>query len=220
MLATQPTRRPQFLAPQNRKSLWLLLFWPVHGILFYFLEKLYKVDDYIEVYCPLDDLIPFCEWFVLPYIFWFVLLFAMQVYTLFCDVPAFRRMMYFTMFTYGVTLIIYSIFPTCQNLRPQVFPRVNALTRFLADFYAYDTNTNVCPSIHVLGSVAVLFASWDTKRFRTKAWKWAFGVVTLLICLSTVHLKQHSFVDVLAALPLCALGYWLVYRKKKRAGAV
>ncbi len=193
----------------------LLLFWPMHGLFFYALERLYKVDDYIEIYSPLDDLIVFNEWFVLPYLFWFVFLFGMHVYTLLFDVAAFKRMMYFTIFTYGVTLVIYLLFPTCQNLRPETFARDNFLTRFMAAFYRYDTNTNVCPSIHVLGSFAVQFASLDTKRFRTIGWQVFFIGTTLLICLSTVHLKQHSVLDVFAALPLCAIGYFLFYRKKK-----
>ena len=42
------------------------------------------------------------------------------------------------------------------------------LTRFTAKLYAADTNTNVCPSIHVIGSFAVYFAARDIRRFRAK----------------------------------------------------
>lgn len=48
-------------------------------------------------------------------------------------------------------MLIYLVFPTCQDLRPTQFARDNILTRFVAWFYNFDTNTNVCPSIHVLG---------------------------------------------------------------------
>ena len=37
----------------------------------------------------------------------------------------------------------------------------------------------------------------------------------LLISVSTVFLKQHSVLDVLAALPLCAAAYLLVYARKQ-----
>ena len=129
---------------------WLLLYWPLFGLGFSYVERFYPVAHYIEMHCALDDLIPFNEWFLIPYLFWFVYLIGAVAYTFFFDVPGFRRMMRFVMITYSVTLIIYFLFPTCQMLRPEVFPRDNALTRFIAGFYVFDTNTNVCPSLHVI----------------------------------------------------------------------
>ena len=135
--------------------------------------------------------------------FWFAYLVGMVVYGCLFDLNSFRRYMYFIMITYTVTIVLYMLFPTCQNLRPAVFERDNALTRFVAGFYAYDTNTNVCPSIHVLGSVAVSYGAWNSKHFGTPVWRWAFGITTALIIVSTVFMKQHSIIDVLAALLLC-----------------
>ena len=192
---------------------WLLLFWPAFGLLFSYAERFYPVAHYFEMHCALDDLIPFNEWFLIPYLFWFVYLVGAAVYTFFFDVPGFRRMMRFVMITYTVTILIYLLFPTCQMLRPEVFPRDNLLTRFIAHFYAFDTNTNVCPSLHVIGSFAALFAFWYAPVF--SAWKWriASAIAAFLICVSTVFMKQHSILDVLAALPLCAIGYYFAYRK-------
>ena len=103
-------------------------------------------------------------------------------------------------------------------LRPEVFPRDNLLTRFIAHFYAFDTNTNVCPSLHVIGSFAALFAFWHAPVFSAGKWRIASAVAAFLICISTVFMKQHSILDVLAALPLCAIGYYFAYRKTpKRA---
>lgn len=192
----------------------LLLFWPLYCLLFTFVERFYPVETYIPMHCALDDVIPFCEFFLIPYVFWFVFLIGMIVYLFFFDVPAFRRIMYFIMITYMVTIIIYLIFPTCQDLRPEVFPRDNVLTRFMADYYEFDTNTNVCPSIHVIGSVAVMLASFDTKRFSSFGWRTAFTIATILISVSTVFVKQHSVLDVLLAIPLCAIAYFVVYKLK------
>ena len=116
---------------------WLLLYWPIFGLGFSYVERFYPVAHYINMHCALDDLIPFNEWFLIPYMFWFVYLIGAVAYTFFFDVPGFRRMMRFVMITYSVTLIIYFLFPTCQMLRPEVFPRDNALTRFIAGFYAF-----------------------------------------------------------------------------------
>ena len=107
---------------------WLLLYWPIFGLGFSYVERFYPVAHYIEMHCALDDLIPFNEWFLIPYMFWFVYLIGAVAYTFFFDVPGFRRMMRFVMITYSVTLIIYFLFPTCQMLRPEVFPRAVSYT--------------------------------------------------------------------------------------------
>ena len=77
--------------------------------------------------------------------------------------------------------------------------------------YDFDTNTNVCPSIHVLGSLAVCFAGLHSRTLRGWGWKLFFVVSTVLISLSTVFLKQHSIIDVFAALALGAVCYVLVF---------
>lgn len=191
--------------------LWLLLFWAAFGICFMSLERLLPRTDYHVMWCPLDDRIPFCEWFLIPYLFWFVFLVGMHVYLLLFDTAAFRRFMYYIMITYTVTALVYIFYPTCQNLRPTEFARDNSLVRFMKAFYRFDTNTNVCPSLHVVGSMAVAFGAWDTKRFRTTGWKIAFMGTALLISVATVFVKQHSVLDVIWALVLCAAAYVTVY---------
>ena len=198
------------------KHLKLLSYWPVFGLFFLFVERFYAVDSYTVMYSPLDDLIPFCEWFVIPYLFWFVYLVGMHLYTLFYDIGAFRKMLYFIMITYSVTMVIYLIWPTCQELRPIECERNNFLTRFMSGSYQFDTNTNVCPSIHVIGSLAVLFTSYHCKGTQSIGWKIAFTVAGVLICASTVFLKQHSIIDVVAALPICAVAYWICFVKKRK----
>ena len=47
-----------------------------------------------------------------------------------------------------------------------------------------------------------------------------FGLafLALRISLSTVFMKQHSILDVLCALPVCALGWWLCCGRPGRHG--
>ena len=155
--------RPGNLNSEEFSHLKLLLYWPVYGLLFMFVERFYQVDSYYAVHCALDDYIPFNELFLIPYMFWFLFLIGMHLYTLLYDTRAFRQMMKFIIISYSVTIIIYFIFPTCQLLRPESFARDNVLTRFMAGFYRFDTNTNVCPSIHVIGSLAVMFTAWHCR---------------------------------------------------------
>ena len=76
--------------------------------------------------------------------------------------------------------------------------------------YAFDTNTGVCPSLHVGYSLGI--ASVWLKRERTSA-AFKAGIVAsvVLISAATAFVKQHSAVDILAALPLGLLAEVLVY---------
>lgn len=192
----------------------LLLWWLVFGLGFGYVERFYPVSHYTPMYSAFDDLIPFCEIFLIPYLFWFVFIVGMLLYTLLFDVECFRKVMCFFMITYTVTLIVYFIYPTCQELRPAEFERDNVLTEFMKGFYNFDTNTNVCPSLHVIGAVAVLSGALNTERFKTAGWRTFFITATVLICLSTVFLKQHSILDVVWAIPVCIVGYIIAYKVK------
>ena len=195
------------LNQKQYRHLWLLAFWPLFGVFFKVLEDAFA-GPYHPVHCALDDAIPFCEWFLLPYLFWFVFLAGSLAFAAICAPNTFRRTMAFIMLTYIVTGIVYFVYPTCQQLRPLEFPRDNILTRLTEWIYTIDTNTNVCPSIHVIGSFAALFALLDSGVFRKRpVWQIVCWLITILICASTVFLKQHSALDIVFALPLCLVGY-------------
>lgn len=198
------------------KHLKYLLYWPIYGMLFLIVERLWIRECYFPMHCAFDDMIPFCEYFLIPYLFWFVFLVGISLYTLLFDVKSFEKFMKFVMITYTVAILIYIVFPNCQELRPALFERDNVFTRFMTAFYQFDTNTNVCPSIHVIGSAAVLLTAWHSKHFGTQGWRIAFSIVTALISISTVFLKQHSVLDVLAAIPICVIAYHMVFGGRKQ----
>ena len=198
--------------PQRIK---LLLFWPVFGTVFYYME-LSGLGEYHIVHCFLDDLIPFCEYLIIPYYFWFIFLIGMIVYGFFWDLPALKNYMKFTAITYILTLFVYAIYPTAQNLRPQEFAHSNFFVDIVKFAYSVDTNTNVCPSIHVLGSMAVYFAARKSRVFGTRGWRVVFFMVMLLISLSTLFVKQHSVLDIVFAVILGLLVCPIVYPNKNK----
>ena len=198
--------RPHNLLSPRYRHILLLLYWPLYGFMFGAVERLVSFDYYHPMYCPLDDLVPFNEFFLIPYLFWFIFMVGIFVYSFFWDVSAFKRGMYFILLTYTITCIIYLIFPNCQELRaPEEFARENVLTWFMEWYYEFDTNTNVCPSLHVIGSFAVLYTAWSSKHFSTRKWRIAFALTAVLISISTVFVKQHSVLDIPPALLLCAV---------------
>lgn len=210
MVDLRKVRFHNITSPEFSHLLWVL-YWPLYGLAFALLELLQPLERCHAVWCPLDARIPFCEWFFILYLFWFVFLIGMNIYLALWEPEAFRRFMRFIALTYSFTILVYLLYPTCQNLRPESFRHDNFLTRFAAAFYAFDTNTNVCPSLHVIGSLAVCFGAWDSRRFSAPRWKAAYFITALLISISTVFVKQHSAIDVAAAFMVSALGYRFVY---------
>ncbi|MBQ1936004.1 MAG: phosphatidic acid phosphatase, partial [Clostridia bacterium] len=52
----------------------LLSGWLVYFALYFITERLIPVENCFVVHSRLDDLIPFCEWFVIPYVGWYLLI--------------------------------------------------------------------------------------------------------------------------------------------------
>lgn len=117
------------------------------------------------------------------------------------------------MITQFVALFIYVVYPSRQDLRPLVFPRDNIFSHVLAGIYSFDTNTGVCPSLHVSYSLAML-SVWLKEKGVHPVWKTAIAIFLALVCLSTMFTKQHSAVDFFVALPICLAAELFVYRDR------
>ena len=182
----------------------LLLGWVVYFTLYVLTESLIPPERCHVVHCALDDRIPFREEFVIFYVGWYFLILFSLGYFLLYSVDSFRKLQTYFILIQLVAMAVYLLWPSRQELRPQVFPRENLLTAVVGLLYRIDTPTGVCPSVHVAGSVAIA-SVWLRER-RAKPWqKAAIGCFCLLVCLSVSFLKQHSVVDILAAIPLCLI---------------
>lgn len=182
----------------------LLFGWVVYFALYFLTENLIPATKCTPVHCVLDDLIPFCEWFVIPYVGWYLLIVVSLLYFALYNVDNFKRLQIFIIVTQVVAMAIYIIFPTRQDLRPLEFARDNFLTDCIAFLYSFDTNTGVCPSLHCAYSIGI--ASVWLKEKSVGAFTKVFIVAfVIIICLSTMFVKQHSAVDFFAALPVCLL---------------
>ena len=59
-----------------------------------------------------------------------------------------------------------------------------------------------------------ILSAWLKKKDASPLWKAVLTVWIVLICLSVMFVKQHSAVDVIAALPLGLLAEYMVYRRR------
>ena len=115
------------------------------------------------------------------------------------------------MIGFGLCLLICVIFPNGQDLRPAEFERQNFFTDIIGLIYAADTNTNVLPSMHVVGAMACCYAVFHSKALSSPWLRAGTIVLTVLVNLSTVLIKQHSFLDVIAGLILSGILYFIIY---------
>ena len=205
--------RPEDLKKDEYRHVLLLLYWPLYLLAFLYIER-FAGGIYTPVHCFLDDAIPWCEIFIVPYFLWFPYLAGMLLWCLLRDVDCFRRLMLYLIVTFTAAVVIYRLFPTCQELRPDPIPRDNVFARMTAFLYWLDTPTDVFPSEHVIGSAGVVFAAWSGEELRKyRGWILALGI---LICASTVFVKQHSVLDHLASVPVCLAGWLLCFIKRSK----
>lgn len=190
----------------------LLFGWVGYFALYFLTENLIPRENCYVVHSPLDDMIPFCEYFVVPYVFWYLLIVISLIWFALYNTENFKGLMTFIIVTQVVAMAIYIIFPNRQDLRPTDFPRDNFFSDIVSLLYTFDTSTNVCPSLHVAYSLGIA-SSWLKEKSACGLWKTFVVIAVILICLSTAFIKQHSVVDAFVAIPVCILAEVIAYGK-------
>lgn len=188
------------------------LYLPLYLVMFFGVEALVpRGSQYWETSLPIDSAVPFAEVFVVPYVLWYPLLVGTGAWLLFKDGPAFRRYMWSLMLTLTFSVVFCAFVPNGQDLRPAAFERDNIFTRMVGFLYSIDTNTNVFPSIHVVGTLAAVFAVMDTGSVKRRWVRPTVLVLSFLIIISTVLIKQHAVLDMLGGIALSFVAYQMVY---------
>ncbi|MBR0139462.1 MAG: phosphatidic acid phosphatase [Firmicutes bacterium] len=184
--------------------------WIFYFSLYFLTENLIPAEKCHPVHCFLDDLIPFNEFFLIFYVGWYALCVISLARTLFFDVESFKRLQTYIFITQVIAMYFYVVWPTRQDLRPEVFARDNFLTRFTAFIYSFDTCTGVSPSLHVAYSMGIMSVGLRDGSL-SKTLKALLVIFVLLVCVAVCFVKQHSAVDVFTALPVCMFAEGLVY---------
>lgn len=199
-----------------RHGIPMVIYMVAYLILFFIVERLTE-DNYHLIHMSLDDRIPFCEYFVIPYFCWFGYVAGFVVYFIFVDKESYWPMFWFLVTGMTLFLIVSFVYPNGHELRPTEFARDNVFTRMVANLYETDTATNILPSIHVYNSLGIHIAVRKSKRLsRHRAVQIASEILCILIIMSTVFIKQHSMVDVISAFALAAVMYVLIYKKPRK----
>lgn len=199
---------------QYKHFLPAILFFIFYMTWFFWLENR-PVSRLNIIHLRIDDYIPFCEWFILPYLLWFAYVAGTVLYFGLTEKDSYYSACRFLFTGMLLFLIISTLYPNGQNLRPEIMPRDNILTRLIQNLYLTDTPTNILPSIHVYNAVGVHLAVIKSSRLSGKKKLHAASfILCVLIVLSTVFIKQHSILDGVTALLLSSVMYITVYQRE------
>ena len=191
----------------------LLLYFLIYLPWFGYLEENVTTHFHV-IHVALDDKIPFCEYFIIPYMLCFAYVAFGVAYFFFKNKSEYYKLCAFLFTGMTIFLVISTVYPNGHYLRPTTFERDNIFVQAVQWLYSTDTPTNLFPSIHVYNSLGINMAVWHSENFKkNKPVRYGSAILCISIILSTMFLKQHSVFDVVTGVVLAAFMFSLVYAR-------
>ncbi len=172
------------------------------------------------IHSPLDDMIPFIEYFVLPYDLWYFYIAAVVIFFFFKNKRDYLRTNFMLITGMVTSMIICYLYPTMHDLRPDfdALGRSNIFIDLVKWLYSTDEPAVIFPSMHCVVAILLAVSVCVSQSLKGKtAVKIAAWVLTTLICAATVFIKQHSILDVFMAVGVSVAVYVVsifLFRKK------
>ena len=181
----------------HREIWWIIIYTAIYMGGFQILEKARHVHYHV-IHTWLDDQIPFCEYFIIPYAIWFIFnLIVVGWFVLHAEKHEYYRLITALMLGMTAFLVVSVVYPNRLELRPDFVNTGSLCGKLTAFLYSTDTSTNVLPSIHVYNTVVLCHAINANRTIRRrKGILLSCNVLSIMIILSTMFLKQHSVIDV------------------------
>ena len=193
------------------KHAWVFTYFLIYLPWFYYLEKT-VTTNYTLIELPIDRQIPFIEYFIIPYFLWFPFVAVTVLYFFFKDKKEFYRLALISAIGMTLFLVISTVWPNGQALRPTYFETDNIFVDMVRKLYDTDTPTNIFPSIHVYNTLACFIAIRKSVHLKNIYWVQSLNwILSTLIILSTVFLRQHSILDGIAAGVFIWIAYVFIY---------
>ena len=183
-------------------AVWFVIYMGLFG----FLEIVPPKDVHL-IHCALDDRIPNMAIFIYPYVSWFPYIVVCAVLAIKnLDDRQFKKAVLVLTTGMNIFLFISYVWPTGLDLRDSIVYDLHTLSGNLLKFVqTVDTPKSVFPSMHVYVTL-VLQYTLEMQKKLVPAWGiWVGRVLAVLIVLSTMFTKQHSAVDVTAAIVMFAV---------------
>jgi membrane-associated phospholipid phosphatase len=156
---------------------------------------------------PLDHAIPFLPLTWAVYVLFFPLLVAASARA---PAGAFQLLKASVVPAFFVSLVCFHLFPETVP-RPDPATVANAFLRQrLVRLWALDLASNGAPSLHVSMTCLACRMLWHSR------YRWLVAGAGVLICLSTLTVKQHTVVDVAGGVAVALLCGWLASAWQRR----
>ena len=196
---------------ENRYALWIL-YLPVYLLYFAMLQLRSVPDEAVHIIeVPLDRMIPTIPAFFVPYGFWWLLFPGALVFFLFFGTKRdFLKLCFILFGGYTICMVVYTLWPNGLELRDTI-EGTDIFSKGVLWLRSIDPPRNVCPSMHVSSTVAIDIVVRQCSYIKT-GYKNMETVVAVLICVSTVFIKQHSLVDVALGCIMSVM-LWLIWEK-------
>ena len=183
-------------------AVWFVIYMGLFG----FLEIVPPKDVHL-IHCALDDRIPNMAIFIYPYVSWFPYILvcaALAIKNL--DDRQFKKAVLVLTTGMNIFLFISYVWPTGLDFRESIVYDLHTLSGNLLKFVqTVDTPKSVFPSMHVYVTLVLQYTLEMQKKLVPALGIWVGRVLAVLIVLSTMFTKQHSAVDVTAAIVMFAV---------------
>ena len=151
----------------------------------------------------IDEKIPFLPCFILIYVLAFVQWVAGYVIIVRESKSLCYEILAGDLIAKFFCMVIFLLLPTTMA-RPEV-AGTDVFSWIVRMIYQSDAADNLFPSIHCLESTICLIGALRVKKIG-KGYAWFSAVFTILVCLSTLFVKQHVVIDVIGGVAAAGIG--------------
>ena len=201
----------KFLSENKDYILKMFLVFGTNAFLYFIVKQF--IPSYHLITLNIDDKMPLVPFFIIFYSIWYPYLFVVFYFIFKKDKGKFKSLINKSILCAVIAYLCFVIYPTMVS-RPEVNGFNSLVSLMLYITYITDIPVNCFPSLHCTFALLVMYAVTFDKNMN-KVFRIIVGIISPLICLSTVLVKQHSVIDVVGALFLSCIIY-VDFKKKKR----
>lgn len=155
----------------------------------------------------LDSYISFSPPWILAYISWYLFIPVVGLTLMFRDKKQYAITFLAIIAGLYISYLTYTLFQTTAP-RPEVIGS-DIYSQLVRLIHSIDQPYNAFPSIHVLGTYALMLGATKTNRVHV-VFKIGVWIAGLAIIVSTVYTKQHVVADIFGGVGLAHILHWLV----------
>lgn len=204
---------------KNHKYVWLLAYWPIHGLWYAILQQTTMARAPYPIVSDIDYLIPFCEWMILPYVMWYLQLASTLLFVFWTNPKGAVRAAVLIMGGCFVAMLLCTAVPMYFDRTGMVmYQNDNLLTDLVKLLQGFDAPTTILPSMHVYVTwachIVLCKEPWVAGK---RLLKGASAFLSLTVTASTMLIKQHSAWDALSAGALLLIMYLVAYKLQHKS---